>query len=198
MLLPQASLNFDDPALEALLKALPEAPAMARRQCLKMCGMNEPDEHKGGKSPRPHEDGGKKFCNSIGCPNGFTPIPHASDVACNGNECKVEQCCEAFCSYHACPNNFVPVKDADSIKCTDSKCSTEQCCDEVKNTGGGAEGSMHYCKDIKCPKGYQRVPGHLKDMKCYGPHCVEECCEEAVDYSYDHSYDYSYDYSYRV
>ena len=36
----QASLNFDDPTLEALLKALPEAPAMAQRQCLQRCGLD--------------------------------------------------------------------------------------------------------------------------------------------------------------
>ena len=41
----QASLNFDDPTLEALLEALPEAPAAARRQCLKACGLDDPDEY---------------------------------------------------------------------------------------------------------------------------------------------------------
>ena len=45
-LLSQASLNFDDPTLEALLKALPEAPASARRQCLKACGLDDPNENK--------------------------------------------------------------------------------------------------------------------------------------------------------
>lgn len=82
------------------------------------------------------ENAGKRFCNSIGCPNGRTPIPSASKVECSssggdGNECEVEQCCEAFCSFHPCPNDFVPIDDAGSIKCTDNECSTEQCCKDT-------------------------------------------------------------------
>ena len=42
----QASLNFDDPTLKALLEALPEAPAMAQRKCLKACGLDKDDESK--------------------------------------------------------------------------------------------------------------------------------------------------------
>ena len=41
----QASLNFDDPTLKSLLKALPEAPAKAQRQCLQRCGLYK-DENK--------------------------------------------------------------------------------------------------------------------------------------------------------
>ena len=41
--LSQASLNFDDPTLKALLQALPEAPAMAQRQCLQRCGLGDDD-----------------------------------------------------------------------------------------------------------------------------------------------------------
>eukprot|EP00903_Cladosiphon_okamuranus_P019871 g18264.t1 len=149
----QASLNFDDPDLAALLKALPEAPAAARRQCLKACGMDddnnnyeytkeEDDDDKGDKNTNGGGQlrGNKKFCNSIGCPNGFTPVPDAQGVPCYGNECKVEHCCEAFCSSHACPNNFVPVQGAGFIGCTNSKCTTEQCCDEVKPSGGEGGG----------------------------------------------------------
>ena len=40
----QASLNFDDPTLKSLLKALPEAPAMAQRQCLQRCGLYDGDD----------------------------------------------------------------------------------------------------------------------------------------------------------
>lgn len=40
----QASLNFDDPTLKALLEALPEAPAAARRQCLQRCGLATDDD----------------------------------------------------------------------------------------------------------------------------------------------------------
>eukprot|EP00904_Undaria_pinnatifida_P006369 jgi/Undpi1/2862/HiC_scaffold_14.g06239.m1 len=39
----QASLNIDDPTLKALLEVLPEAPAMARRQCLQRCGLLDDD-----------------------------------------------------------------------------------------------------------------------------------------------------------
>ena len=35
----QGALNFEDPALQALIESLPEAPAAARRECLKMCGL---------------------------------------------------------------------------------------------------------------------------------------------------------------
>lgn len=37
----QASLNFQDPELTALIESLPEAPAAARLECLKMCGLEE-------------------------------------------------------------------------------------------------------------------------------------------------------------
>ena len=37
----QASLNFDNPTLKALLEALPEAPAMAQRKCLQRCGLGD-------------------------------------------------------------------------------------------------------------------------------------------------------------
>ena len=40
----QASLNFDDPTLKALLESLPEAPAMAQRKCLQRCGLGDDDE----------------------------------------------------------------------------------------------------------------------------------------------------------
>ena len=40
----QASLNFDDPTLKALLKALPEAPAKAQRQCLQRCGLYKDED----------------------------------------------------------------------------------------------------------------------------------------------------------
>lgn len=150
---------------------------------------NDPDEDK--DDTRTKEEGtGKKFCDFIGCPNGFTPIPYANDVACYGNKCEVEQCCEAFCSYHACPNNFVPVKDADSIKCTRSKCSTEQCCDEVKANGGGGGGGgkKKYCKDVECPQGYVKVTGYMKHMECDdGSSCIEQCCDKDAEFSYDDS-----------
>lgn len=40
----QASLNFDDPTLKKLIASLPEAPAMAQRQCLERCGLLKDDK----------------------------------------------------------------------------------------------------------------------------------------------------------
>ena len=70
------------------------------------------------------------YCNSIGCPNGYTPIYNAHDVECDNGKCEEKQCCEAFCSYYACPNNHTPVYGADTIKCDDSGCTTDLCCDK--------------------------------------------------------------------
>ena len=39
-------MNFDDPTLKSLLEALPEAPAMAQRQCLQRCGLYKDDDYK--------------------------------------------------------------------------------------------------------------------------------------------------------
>ena len=40
----QASLNFEEPALQALIASLPEAPAAARLRCLEMCGLDTGDD----------------------------------------------------------------------------------------------------------------------------------------------------------
>ena len=74
-----------------------------------------------------------KYCNSIGCSDGYTPIDNAHDVNCDDGKCEEKQCCEAFCSYYACPNNYTPVYDADTIKCDDSGCTTNLCCEKVSN-----------------------------------------------------------------
>ena len=68
-------------------------------------------------------------CNSIGCPNGYTPIENAQTTTCSGDMCEVSQCCEAFCSYHPCPNGYTPVVNATTIACADSGCTTALCCD---------------------------------------------------------------------
>lgn len=39
----QASLDVEDPALQALIASLPELPAAARRQCLEACGLVDGD-----------------------------------------------------------------------------------------------------------------------------------------------------------
>ena len=69
------------------------------------------------------------YCNSMGCPSGYTPIDNAKDVECEDDPCEVSQCCEAFCSYYACPDKCIPVTGADTILCDDSGCTTELCCD---------------------------------------------------------------------
>ena len=75
------------------------------------------------------EPSNKLYCNSIGCPDGYTPIDNAKDVECEDDPCEVSQCCEAFCSYYACPDKCIPVTGADTILCDDSGCTTELCCD---------------------------------------------------------------------
>ena len=40
----QASLNFEDPQIKALIAGLPQAPALARRECLARCGLNDDDD----------------------------------------------------------------------------------------------------------------------------------------------------------
>ena len=39
MWLTQAALDSEEPALQALIEGLPQAPAAARTECLKMCGL---------------------------------------------------------------------------------------------------------------------------------------------------------------
>lgn len=70
----------------------------------------------------------KPLCNSIECPDNFTPIPDAATTECDGGVCGVSQCCEAFCSYFACPGGYIPVEDADIIPCPDSGCTKSLCC----------------------------------------------------------------------
>ena len=72
---------------------------------------------------------GTLYCNSIGCPDGYTPIHNAEEVECEDDPCEESQCCEAFCSYYACPNGCTPVTDASSILCEEDGCTTDLCCD---------------------------------------------------------------------
>lgn len=66
------------------------------------------------------------YCNSIGCPDSWTPIDMAWEVPCTG-ECVYTECCEAFCSYWACPDSYIPVEGAGDMLCNEA-CSTEMCC----------------------------------------------------------------------
>ena len=76
----------------------------------------------------------KPVCNSIECPDNYTPIDDAANVLCDGGVCEVSQCCEAYCSYYACPNGYTPVEDADLILCptTGSGCTKSLCCGKRK------------------------------------------------------------------
>lgn len=69
------------------------------------------------------------YCNSIDCPDGYTPIDNAKEVLCEDDPCEVAQCCESFCSSYSCPNSFTPADDSASILCEDSGCTPELCCE---------------------------------------------------------------------
>ena len=33
------------------------------------------------------------YCDSISCPDGYSPIDNAEDVECEGDSCEVTECC---------------------------------------------------------------------------------------------------------
>ncbi|CAM9861104.1 unnamed protein product, partial [Pylaiella littoralis] len=110
------------------------------------------------------------MCNSIGCPNGYTPIDNACEVECSNGECGVDQCCKVVCAGYACPNNYTPIQDADEVLCTHGICTTVQCCDRHQNAGAR-------CADYTCPSGTEPRANAQQDM-CAGAHgCQpEQCC----------------------
>lgn len=71
------------------------------------------------------------YCNSLGCPVGYSPIADADVVACNGDPCEVSQCCEAFCSCYVCPDGYTSVVDAATTECDDDGCTTDLCCSDL-------------------------------------------------------------------
>eukprot|EP00903_Cladosiphon_okamuranus_P018610 g17131.t1 len=110
-----------------------------------------------------------KFCNSIGCPNGFQPIDKAWEVECYGGVCEVEQCCQAFCSSFPCPNGFQPISDASSTRCWGDDCSQEQCC-------------QAFCSSFPCPNGFTPI-SYASTTRCDDDHCTQEqCCEAFCSY----------------
>ncbi|CAM9495754.1 unnamed protein product, partial [Sphacelaria rigidula] len=100
---------------------------------------NNPDGPPGPDTP-PGPDGGAgtRFCNFIGCPNGYIPIPNAWEVECNG-ECSVNQCCESFCWGHPCPNGFIPNPETNDRMCGEGGCNDEQCC--MRHAGTDPDGN---------------------------------------------------------
>lgn len=69
------------------------------------------------------------YCDSIDCPDGFTPIANADAVKCWGNTCESSQCCEASWSYHPCPIDFFSVEDAENILFDNGGgCTIYMCC----------------------------------------------------------------------
>eukprot|EP00752_Nemacystus_decipiens_P010608 g9446.t1 len=120
-----------------------------------------------GASLRPNGEGTVRhlqdqtvYCNSIGCPDGFQPIPDAWTVECSG-ECSVDQCCEAFCSSVACPDGFTQVQDAGTIECS-GDCSADQCCEA-------------FCSYYACPDGFIQVPD-AGTILCSGDCSADQCC----------------------
>ncbi|CAM9555397.1 unnamed protein product [Ectocarpus fasciculatus] len=125
------------------------------------------------------------LCNSIGCPDGYTPIPNAWEVECTG-DCSVAQCCEAYCSYYACPDSYIPIDNANTTLCTNDDCTTEQCCvsGEDRSRGvyppGQPPVGVTYCNSIGCPGGYTPIPNAWEE-EC--DDCdVGQCCEAYCSY----------------
>eukprot|EP00752_Nemacystus_decipiens_P002771 g2589.t1 len=108
-----------------------------------------------------------KFCNSIGCPNGFQPIDNAWEVECENGVCEVDQCCQAFCSSFPCPDGFTPISYASTTRCYDDYCTQEQCCEA-------------FCSYHPCPDGYIPID-NAGDVLCNDDICTTEQCCDLVD-----------------
>ncbi|CAM9276785.1 unnamed protein product [Ectocarpus fasciculatus] len=107
------------------------------------------------------------MCNSIGCPDGYIPIPDHDTTECPGGDCTVEACCEAMCACYGCPDNYTPIESEAQELCHGGVCTTEQCCETAHPT----------CSSIGCPDGYIPIPDH-DTTECPGGDCtVEACCE---------------------
>eukprot|EP00903_Cladosiphon_okamuranus_P019872 g18265.t1 len=110
----QASLKFVDTDLAALLKALPEVPAATRRQCLKVCGMDDYDHDYDYVREKEENDDefakraiGRrlqmdteqccdeaKTCKDVVCPLGYVGLPgYMQGMECEGSSC-LEWCCD--------------------------------------------------------------------------------------------------------
>lgn len=71
-----------------------------------------------------------KFCNSIGCPDNYTPVDEAWNVKCEDDWCTEEECCLAMCACFPCPNGQIPIESVKYDLCYDNYCSEKQCCYE--------------------------------------------------------------------
>ncbi|CAM9320515.1 unnamed protein product [Scytosiphon promiscuus] len=105
---------------------------------------------------------GTLYCNSIGCSDGFIPIPMAWETECTGDVCTEDQCCEAFCAFYACPDGKTPVEGASELQCTDDVCTEEQCCEA-------------FCSYHPCPGGYTPIEDAGETL-CTDDVCTDEQC----------------------
>ena len=93
---------------------------------------------------------GAVYCNSIGCPGGYTPIDMAWEVVCTSDPCEVSQCCEAFCSFHPCPDSYIPVEDAGEILCPTEGCNDDLCCTSGERPHWGRRTPNSGCLGLRC------------------------------------------------
>eukprot|EP00904_Undaria_pinnatifida_P003279 jgi/Undpi1/12952/HiC_scaffold_7.g02618.m1 len=151
------------------------------------------------------------YCNSIECPDSYTPIDDAMNVACEGDECSVSQCCEAFCSYYACDDGYTQISNANTTMCADSGCTAGLCCEAFcsyypcknnfvpvedadtilcEDTGCtrslcceyGIEKFKPVCNSIECPDNYTPIDD-AANVLCDGGVCeVSQCCEAYCSY----------------
>ncbi|CAM9923511.1 unnamed protein product [Ectocarpus sp. 6 AP-2014] len=107
------------------------------------------------------------MCSSIGCPDGYIPIPDHDTTECPGGDCTVEACCEAMCAGYGCPHHYLPIESEAQELCHGGVCTTEQCCEPARPT----------CSSIGCPDGYSPIPEHYA-TECPDRDCtVGACCE---------------------
>ena len=105
-----------------------------------------------------------EYCNSIECPDSFTPIPDAMNVACEGDACSVSQCCEAFCSYMACDDGYTQIPNANTTMCADSGCTAGLCCEAL-------------CSSYPCKNNFVPVED-AATLVCPDKGCTRSlCCE---------------------
>lgn len=106
------------------------------------------------------------YCNSLGCPGGYIPIPDASETECTYGICTVAQCCDAFCWGFACTNGIPNYENINDL-CPPEGCSADLCCTIPVIT----------CNSIGCPSGYIPIPD-AANTPCDDEECtVGQCCD---------------------
>ncbi|WP_411015751.1 hypothetical protein, partial [Salmonella sp. s36468] len=103
-------------------------------------------------------------CNTVACPNNFTPILEANTTMCADSGCTTGLCCEELCISYACPDGFTQISSAATKVCAVTGCTTGSCCEA-------------FCSYFPCP---DTPPVEDADtIKCpKAEGCTEElCCE---------------------